>query len=122
LSELDDLKKMLSTEQGDSGRENWQDLTYVGEEIDGFEVVDVIELSETRWSMITNVALKGPSGKFYTFTYQRGLTEYQTDEFDSYSVQEVNREVKTVEVVEWVKAKEEEVAKFIEEQEKLTSD
>jgi hypothetical protein len=120
LSELDDLKTMLSQKQGESWRENWQDLTYVGEEIDGFEVIDVIELGENRWSMTTQVALKGPSGEFYTFMYNRGLTENQEDDFLG-EVQPVYRQVKTVEVIEWAKKQEEDVAKFIEEQ-KLTSE
>jgi len=94
---------MLAEEQGDSGYYNWQDLTYKGEEVNGFTVIDTIDGDDRRWSKGVQVILQGPSEAFYSFEYDQPLTENSGErEFYSNSVKEVARKVEQVYVVTWV--------------------
>ena len=74
--EIDTLRGLLS--RMDHG-EAWGDLMEVGDSLEGFETVEVIEGDDRRWSRYMNVITRGPSGQHYRWGYDHGLTEMQED-------------------------------------------
>lgn len=89
-------------------KEDWGALTYG--EVDGFHFVDLIEGEDRRWSRTVEVITETPSGEFYRWEYEHGLTEYQEDigpcEYgDPVLTRVLRRETtETITVVDWVKA------------------
>ena len=79
-------------------------LVHIQGHADGFTTVDVLSHGSGRWNEHMQIITQGPSGKFYSWTYESGLTEMQDDNFDYLDITEVLRtEVPTV-VVQWVAA------------------
>ena len=77
-------------------------LISVDDKVEGFTTADVVSHGSGRWNEYIEVITAGPSGKFYSWSYEKGLTESQEDSFDFVEVTEVLRtEVQTV-VVKWV--------------------
>lgn len=86
-------------------------FTYEGDVTEGFEVVDRQEGDARRWSQWVRIFIKAPSGKFYEWGYDQGLTEYQENEYEDNRVREVIPKDKTVVVRTWIKVPTEEVSK-----------
>lgn len=74
-----------------------------GDNHEGFEVVAREEGDDRRWSKMVYIVIKAPSGKYFRWNYDQGLTEYQPNDYESGTVEEVERVEKTVIVLEWKK-------------------
>lgn len=96
MSELEDLIALLE--------EDNYCLYEKGDISDGFEVVDSWEGDERRWVITECLVIKTPSGKYYQFSWDRGKTEYQENDYDWSQYEEVTPVEKIVTTVEWVKA------------------
>ncbi|AEK09976.1 hypothetical protein FDH96_gp064 [Mycobacterium phage Rey] len=76
------------------------------EEIDGFKHVAVEEGENRRWARGDTIIVQHvDTGRYFAFDFDQGLTEYQENEVYTDSVREVQRVVKTVEIVTWPKIK-----------------
>ena len=103
-TEQETLKDLLFKADPDKpyySRYGWQDMRGEGDEIDGFTVVETIEGDDRRWARFIEVIVEAPSGKFYKFGYDHGLTEMQEDEAYDETVVEVEKKENTVVVVTW---------------------
>ena len=80
-----------------------------GDEADGFLVVDVVEGEDGRWSRLDGIVVcHTPTGEFYSFDYEVGLTELQDcNPFEDYgiSIRQVVKETKTVTMTFWTAVK-----------------
>ena len=90
-SELDQLNEVLE--------DHWLELSYGTRE--GFQHVEEIEGENRRWTRTNQVIVQGPSGKYYSYLYEEGLTEMQENYFYGDSAVEVEPVEKTVTVKEW---------------------
>lgn len=105
MTELDTLKALLASQDtsatGRYSHEAYRTLTAVGDERDGFATVDREEHESRRWSRAVTLITQGPSGAYYRWGYDEGLTEMQDDERYSDDVVEVTRHEELVPVVNW---------------------
>lgn len=74
------------------------------DDYDGVEIIDVIEGDSSRWTQHMTTIFK-MNDKLYALEWERGLTEYQENEFydQPYEVKETK---KMVEVTDYVPVKE----------------
>lgn len=74
------------------------------EDLDGIEVIDTIEGEHSRWTEHMTTIFRYEN-KLYALEWERGLTEYQENEFynQPYEVKEVK---KMVEVTDYIPVKE----------------
>lgn len=99
MTELEFLKAALE--------EDYYDLSGEGDKIDfdggegEFETVSVEEGDARRWAQWIAIVTKTPSGKFYSWGYDRGLTEMQDNEDFDGELTEVFQNIRTVVVVEY---------------------
>lgn len=61
-------------------RDDWYELSKLGDNVDGFETVDRIEGNDRRWFRCITVITQGPSGQLYQWEFDHGLTEHQESE------------------------------------------
>ena len=101
LATLRDLLKS-HTHPLASWREFWTELMEVGNTLEGFETVEVIEGDDRRWSRYMSVITRGPSGQHYRWGYDHGLTEVQEDERYDDRVEAVQAIETTVVVRSWI--------------------
>lgn len=96
------LNSTLESPNGRYSSEGWRQFYSEGDEGGGFEVVDVIEGDDRRWSRADQIIVKSlASDEYYSFVIDRGLTEYQEDELLDDNVKHVHKVEKTVVVIEW---------------------
>lgn len=94
-TEIETFQELLKVE--------WEDLIYKDAEVNGFVTVDEREHGQGRWTTYVQTVTRGPSGKHYSWSWERGLTEYQEDYRSSEDVVEVTPVEETVVVVKWMK-------------------
>jgi len=94
-TEIETLQELL--------KEEWEDLVYKDSEVNGFVTVDEREQGSGRWTTYVQTITRGPSGKHYSWMWERGLTEYQEDYRNVEDVEEVSPVEKTVITIKWVK-------------------
>lgn len=84
--------------------EDWSEMTYGS--VEGFEWVDTIERDSGRWMRYMTVITKTPSGLYYSWEYEEGLTEEQESsgpgEYGAVEVIPVQRHETLVPKVEWI--------------------
>lgn len=96
LTEEEFLRKFDNGEEFSS--EDIHDICYE------FKEVDYIEGEESRWSRWIDVVVE-VDGRYFMTGYDKGLTEYQEDDFYNTTVIEVKPVEKTVLVKEWEEVK-----------------
>lgn len=81
-------------------KEDWRDAI---DDIwlDGWEHVTTLEGDNRRWSRYDTVILKAPSGRYWSWGYEHGLTEYQEHHYDGDAPVRVEPVEKTVTVTKW---------------------
>lgn len=93
MSELESLKAVLN--------DNWGFLADIGDETDGFTVVEIVEGDARRWSRSDQIIVRGPSGTHYAWYLEVGLTEMQdTDRLDD-DIDIVEPHTETITVTTW---------------------
>lgn len=95
MSEVENLKGLLE--------EDAVSWSYRCSDESGWKTIDRIELDSGRWTKHVQVITQGPSGKLYRWDYEEGLTEYQDDLYEDFSIEEVVPVEKIVKIIEYVK-------------------
>lgn len=98
--EIDTLRGLLS--RPSRWGESWSELMSVGDSLEGFETVEVVEGDDRRWSRYMSVITRGPSGQHYRWGYDHGLTEVQEDCRYDDRVEAVQAIETTVVVRSWI--------------------
>ena len=97
--------KTLLVLAADYGQESRNAIEDVGGWGEGFEMVSEEEGDQRRWSQVITRVIKDDEGKLWQYSYGRGLTEYQEDEWsgaaDSLRQVEKHEETKTVVVTSY---------------------
>lgn len=61
--------------------EDWFALSTEGDECEGYKVLKVEEGELRRWSQNIDTYVEFPDGRIFKWTFDRGLTEYQENEY-----------------------------------------
>ncbi|MBM4707957.1 hypothetical protein GS982_01175 [Rhodococcus hoagii] len=103
-SERDQLQALLE--------DDYFELCEVDYEWDGFVTVAREEGDNRRWSRYNTIVTRGPSGQYYRWGYDEGLTEYQENTIYPNEIELVDRveNVVTETVVTYVRSKPVELA------------
>lgn len=91
--EIEQIKKFIDEDE--------YTFVEVDDEQDGFKVVARKEGDSRRWSRWITIIIEAPSGKFYEWGYDEGLTEYQDSDYSDRDIREVTRREETVIKVYW---------------------
>lgn len=102
VDEIEQLKEILAPNP--DSYYSVPDLLDVGDELEGFKVVDLVEGEDRRWTRLCAVIIKSPTDRFYRYYYDKGLTENQDDEYYVDTVDEVQAVERVTTTVVWVKA------------------
>ncbi len=102
VSELETLHTLLQTKEEGSWFGQWVDLCEVGFEIEGFRTVALVQGDDHRWYRPITVITRSPSGKFFSWVYQSGLTENQESEYHGEAPIEVEPRTRPVVVTDWL--------------------
>lgn len=102
ISELETLHALLKAKDPKAWFGQWSELSDVGYKLEGFETVARVEGEDRRWSRRITVITRGPSGKFYSWDYEHGLTESQESDYHGDAPVEVEPHTRPVVVTDWV--------------------
>jgi hypothetical protein len=102
--EIELLRKIIN--------EDYWSLNSLGDTEDGFETVSVKNGDDRRWMRCVTITTRSPSGRFFQWYYDKGLTENQENEFDeNQKIIEVAEKKEIVEVVRYYEITEEDLIK-----------